>query len=55
MQCELGEIQIPTRPGLGLELNETEMAKFPYDESHFLDMYGKEGWEKRNLTTRTQV
>ena len=55
MQCELGEIQIPTHPGLGLELNETEMAKFPYDESHFLDMYGKEGWEKRNLTTRTQV
>lgn len=26
-----------------------EAARYPYDESHFLDLYGKEGWEKRNL------
>ncbi|MEE2657144.1 MAG: mandelate racemase/muconate lactonizing enzyme family protein [Candidatus Latescibacterota bacterium] len=45
-----GHILIPDRPGLGLDLDEKEMAKYPYDESHFLDMYGKEGgWEKRNL------
>lgn len=44
-----GYINIPDRPGLGLELNEKKMSKYPYDESHFLDMYGKDGWEKRNL------
>lgn len=44
-----GHIIIPDRPGLGLDLDEKEMAKYPYDESHFLDMFGKEGWEKRNL------
>ena len=44
-----GEIIIPDRPGLGLDLDETAMAQYPYDESHFLDMFGKGGWEKRNL------
>ncbi|MBS14029.1 MAG: hypothetical protein CME19_20835 [Gemmatimonadetes bacterium] len=44
-----GHIIIPDRPGLGLDLDEEEMAKYPYDESHFLDMFGKGGWEKRNL------
>lgn len=44
-----GHVLIPDRPGLGLDLDETEMAKYPYDESHFLDMFGKRGWEKRNL------
>ena len=44
-----GHVLIPDRPGLGLDLDETEMAKYPYDESHFLDMFGKGGWEKRNL------
>lgn len=44
-----GYVIIPDRPGLGLDLNEAEMAKYPYDESHFLDLYGEGGWEKRNL------
>ena len=44
-----GYVLIPDRPGLGLDLNEAEMAKYPYDESHFLDLYGEGGWEKRNL------
>ncbi len=55
MQCESGEIVIPDRHGLGLDLDETEMAKYPYDESHFLDMYGKEGWEKRNLSPKVKT
>lgn len=44
-----GQIELPDRPGLGLDLNEEAMARHPYDESHFLDMFGKGGWEKRNL------
>ena len=44
-----GDVIIPDRPGLGIDLNEAEMAKYPYDESYFLDMYGEGGWEKRNL------
>ena len=44
-----GHMLIPDRPGLGLDLDEEEMARYPYDESHFLDLYGKGGWEKRNL------
>ena len=44
-----GDVIIPDRPGLGIDLNEAEMVKYPYDESYFLDMYGEGGWEKRNL------
>ena len=44
-----GYVIIPDRPGLGLDLIESEMPKYPYDESHFLDLYGKGGWEKRNM------
>lgn len=49
IEIEDGDVIIPDRPGLGIDLNETEMAKYPYDESYFLDMYGEGGWEKRNL------
>ncbi|OGG55201.1 MAG: hypothetical protein A3F84_08260 [Candidatus Handelsmanbacteria bacterium RIFCSPLOWO2_12_FULL_64_10] len=41
-----GHLEVPDRPGLGIDLNEAEMAKHPYDESHFLDLFG-EGWEQR--------
>ena len=44
-----GHVVIPDRPGLGLDLDEAAMAQYPYDESHFLDMFGAGGWEKRNL------
>lgn len=44
---ENGEIVVPTDPGLGLDLLEEQMAKHPYDEAHFLDLYGEGGWEKR--------
>ena len=44
---ENGEITVPQRPGLGLDLIEDEMANYPYDEANFLDLYGDGGWEKR--------
>jgi galactonate dehydratase len=44
-----GYLEIPDRPGLGIELKEEVMAEYPYDEKAFLDMYGKGGWEKRRL------
>ena len=46
-----GYLEIPERPGLGVELDEEIMAEYPYDEEAFLDMYGKGGWEKRRLAT----
>ncbi|MEA3406607.1 MAG: mandelate racemase/muconate lactonizing enzyme family protein [Chloroflexota bacterium] len=49
LQIEDGFIEVPERPGLGVELKEEVMAEYPYDESHFLDMYGSEDWQKRNL------
>jgi galactonate dehydratase len=45
-----GYLEIPDRPGLGIELKEEVMAEYPYDEEAFLDMYGKGGWEKRRLS-----
>ena len=44
-----GYLEIPDRPGLGIELDEEVMAEHPYDEEGFLDMYGPGGWEKRRL------
>ncbi|MFP3897479.1 MAG: enolase C-terminal domain-like protein [Anaerolineales bacterium] len=49
LQIKDGFIEIPERPGLGVELKEDTMAEHPYDESHFLDMYGSDDWQKRNL------
>ena len=46
-----GHIEIPDRPGLGVELLEDVMAEYPYDEANFLDMYGAGGWEKRRLAS----
>ncbi|MFN3649905.1 MAG: mandelate racemase/muconate lactonizing enzyme family protein [Armatimonadota bacterium] len=44
-----GWIEIPERPGLGVELNLDECAKHPYERAYFLPLF-KPGWEKREGT-----
>lgn len=41
-----GYIEIPEAPGLGVELDEAEMAKYPYGDQNFLRLFDA-GWEKR--------
>ncbi len=41
-----GYIDIPERPGLGIDLNFDEIAKHPYQQEHFLPLF-RTGWEKR--------
>ena len=41
-----GYIEIPERPGLGIDLNFDEIAKHPYQREHFLPLF-QTGWEKR--------
>jgi galactonate dehydratase len=41
-----GRIQIPDRPGLGVDLDWAELEKHPYEVSHFLPLFAP-GWERR--------
>ncbi|MFC3803236.1 mandelate racemase/muconate lactonizing enzyme family protein [Cohnella sp. GCM10012308] len=41
-----GYLQPPERPGLGVEFNLEEAAKYPYAPGHWLPLF-KQGWEKR--------
>jgi galactonate dehydratase len=43
---ENGYIQIPERPGLGIDLNLDVAAEHPYSEHNFLPLF-QEGWERR--------
>ena len=49
---ENGHINIPTAPGLGIDLNLDVVRAHPYDPKSFFDV-SREGWEKR-LGTRDQ-
>ena len=49
---ENGHLNLPTSPGLGLDLNLDVIRAHPYDPESFFDT-SKEGWEKR-LGTREQ-
>jgi galactonate dehydratase len=44
-----GYIEIPERPGLGVELNLEECRRHPYERTYFLPLF-KPGWEKREGT-----
>ncbi len=46
-----GYVEIPDRPGLGLELNLEECARHPYEPAFFLPLF-KRGWERREGTDR---
>ena len=41
-----GRIQIPDRPGLGIDLNWAELEKHPYEVTNFLPLFAQ-GWERR--------
>jgi galactonate dehydratase len=41
-----GYLEPSDRPGLGVDLDEAEMAKYPYGQNNFLRLF-EEGWERR--------
>ena len=41
-----GYIEPSDHPGLGVELNEAEMTKYPFGENNFLRLF-EDGWERR--------
>ncbi len=41
-----GYIEVSDAPGIGVELDEEEMAKHPYGQDYFLRLF-EEGWERR--------
>ena len=43
---EKGYLTVPDAPGIGVALNEEEMAKHPYGPNKFLRLF-EEGWERR--------
>ena len=45
-----GYIEIPDRPGLGIDLNVEEIAKHPYQQENALPLF-KAGWERRKGST----
>ncbi len=42
-----GYIEIPERPGLGVDLNLEEIARHPYRQENYLPLF-KPGWERRS-------
>ncbi len=46
-----GYIEIPDRPGLGVDLNLDEVRRHPYHPGHFLPLF-KDGWEMRESTAQ---
>lgn len=45
-----GRLQIPDKPGLGVELNWQEIEKHPYQSQNFLPLFSP-GWERREGNT----
>ena len=41
-----GYIEVPDAPGIGVELDEEEIAKYPYGPEYSIRLF-EEGWEKR--------
>ena len=41
-----GYIEVPSRPGLGIDLNLDELSKYPYRQENYLPLF-KAGWEER--------
>jgi galactonate dehydratase len=47
-----GYIDVPERPGLGIDLNIEEILKHPYQQENYLPLF-KPGWEKRQKQSAT--
>jgi galactonate dehydratase len=47
-----GYIEIPERPGLGIELNIEEILKHPYHRENVIPLF-QPGWERREGRTGT--
>jgi galactonate dehydratase len=45
-QVRQGHLEPSDAPGLGVELNEAELARYPYGPNNFLRLF-EEGWERR--------
>jgi galactonate dehydratase len=45
-----GYIEVPERPGLGIDLNLDEIRKHPYCQENYLPLF-KPGWERRERQT----
>jgi galactonate dehydratase len=43
-----GYFEVPEQPGIGLELNEVEALKHPYNPQNFLRLF-ESGWERRRI------
>ena len=43
-----GYLEVPDAPGIGVELDEKEMARHPYGQNKFLRLF-EDGWEKRSF------
>ncbi len=46
-----GHLEPPTAPGLGVELHDEEMAKYPYGKNNYLRLF-ETGWERRDQGMR---
>ena len=45
-RVENGYITVPDTPGIGVELDEVELAKHPYGQDYFMRLF-EDGWERR--------
>jgi galactonate dehydratase len=46
-RVENGYLTVSNAPGIGIELDEAEIAKHPYGPNKFLRLF-EEGWERRS-------
>lgn len=49
-----GHIEVPQRPGLGIDLNIEEIRKHPYQQENYLPLF-KPGWEQRRTQGATRA
>jgi galactonate dehydratase len=48
-----GYVEVPTAPGLGIDLDWERLAGHPYERQHLLKLFTP-GWERREITPGTE-